>query len=109
MSALPPKADIETQSRDVRFVPEADITRCSRMVTYSIISSPRAIKECGTLRPSAFAVLSLMATSIFVSCWYARAGTCPPKSAIVRAYFFDATVQQIRMGPLLKGQPGAKL
>jgi hypothetical protein len=25
MSALPPKADIETQSRDVRFVPEADI------------------------------------------------------------------------------------
>jgi len=25
MSALPPKADIETQSRDVRFVPKADI------------------------------------------------------------------------------------
>src|SRR6516165_1722907 len=24
MSALPPKADIETQSRDVRFVPKAD-------------------------------------------------------------------------------------
>jgi len=24
MSALPPKADIETQSRDVRFVPQAD-------------------------------------------------------------------------------------
>ena len=29
MSALPPKADIETQSRDVRFVPKADILRCS--------------------------------------------------------------------------------
>jgi len=28
MSALPPKADIETRSRDVRFVPEADILRC---------------------------------------------------------------------------------
>jgi hypothetical protein len=25
MSALPPKANIETQSRDVRFVPKADI------------------------------------------------------------------------------------
>ena len=25
MSALPPKADIETQSRNVRFVPKADI------------------------------------------------------------------------------------
>ena len=25
MSALPPKADIETQSRDVCFVPKADI------------------------------------------------------------------------------------
>ena len=25
MSALPPKADIGTQPRDVRFVPEADI------------------------------------------------------------------------------------
>ena len=25
MSALPPKADIRTQTRDVRFVPEADI------------------------------------------------------------------------------------
>src|SRR6516165_2152990 len=27
MSALPPKADIGTQSRDVRFVPKADIRR----------------------------------------------------------------------------------
>ena len=27
MSALPPKADIETRSRDVRFVPKADIRR----------------------------------------------------------------------------------
>jgi hypothetical protein len=31
MSALPPKADIETQSRHVRFVPEADMPEdCSR-------------------------------------------------------------------------------
>jgi hypothetical protein len=27
MSALPPKADIKTPSRDVRFVPKADIRR----------------------------------------------------------------------------------
>jgi hypothetical protein len=33
MSALPPKADIETQSRDVRFVPEPD----SRTVAKSIV------------------------------------------------------------------------
>ena len=30
MSALPPKADIGTQPRDVRFVPKADISRCGR-------------------------------------------------------------------------------
>jgi hypothetical protein len=28
MSALPPKADMGTQPRDVRFVPKADILRC---------------------------------------------------------------------------------
>jgi hypothetical protein len=34
MSALPPKADIETQSRDVRFVPKADIA--SGLIDYFI-------------------------------------------------------------------------
>ena len=29
MSALPPKADIESQPWNVRFVPKADITQCS--------------------------------------------------------------------------------
>jgi hypothetical protein len=29
MSALPPKADIGTQSWNVRFVPKADIMQCS--------------------------------------------------------------------------------
>jgi hypothetical protein len=37
MSALPPKADIGTQSRNVRFVPKADILRCSKNV---VIRSP---------------------------------------------------------------------
>jgi hypothetical protein len=32
MSALPPKADIGTQSRNVRFVPKADILRCGKNV-----------------------------------------------------------------------------
>ena len=35
MSALPPKADIGTQSCDVRFVPKADILRCSKERRYS--------------------------------------------------------------------------
>jgi hypothetical protein len=29
MSALPPKADIAGRDKDVRFVPKADIMRCS--------------------------------------------------------------------------------
>ena len=49
MSALPPKADIGTQSRNVRFVPKADI------VAYSISSSARESTELGTVRPSALA------------------------------------------------------
>ena len=39
MSALPPKADIGTQSRDVRFVPKADILHCGKKHCYSITSS----------------------------------------------------------------------
>src|SRR5262249_54177916 len=39
MSALPPKADIGTQSRNVRFVPKADILQCGKERRYSISSS----------------------------------------------------------------------
>jgi hypothetical protein len=42
MSALPPKADIGTQSRNVRFVPKADILHCSKERRYSITFSARA-------------------------------------------------------------------
>jgi acyl-CoA hydrolase len=38
MSALPPKADVGTRPRHVRFVPQADITQCSKNV---VIRSPR--------------------------------------------------------------------
>jgi hypothetical protein len=34
MSALPPKADIETQSRDVRFVPFPDILRSNEKTLF---------------------------------------------------------------------------
>jgi len=36
MSALPPKADIGTQPRNVRYVPKADIVRCGEKRCYSI-------------------------------------------------------------------------
>jgi hypothetical protein len=39
MSALPPKADIGTQSRNVRFVPKADQVQCSEKECYSIAAS----------------------------------------------------------------------
>src|SRR6516165_8972835 len=39
MSALPPKADIGTHSWNVRFVPKADILRCSKERRYSITPS----------------------------------------------------------------------
>jgi hypothetical protein len=45
MSALPPKADIGTQPRDVRFVPKADILHCGKERRYSITSSPVASSE----------------------------------------------------------------
>ena len=43
MSALPPKADIETQPRNVRFVPGGDLSRCSNVrelrLLYHLIGS----------------------------------------------------------------------
>src|SRR5262249_34369286 len=58
MSALPPKADIGTQPRIFRFVPKADILHCGRDC-YSITSSARDSSDCGTERPSAFAVFEV--------------------------------------------------
>ena len=59
MSALPPKADIGTQSWNVRFVPKADILRCGKKRRYSITSSARATSIGGRARPIARAVLRL--------------------------------------------------
>src|SRR6516225_2332969 len=74
MSALPPKADMGTQPRNVCFVPKADKVHCSKIVRYSITSSARAISDCGTVSPSAFAVLRLIINSYFV-------GACTGRSA----------------------------
>jgi hypothetical protein len=45
MFALPPKADIAEHRRDVRFVPKADILRCSKERRYSI-TSPALSSRC---------------------------------------------------------------
>jgi hypothetical protein len=69
MSALPPKADICSALVDVCFGPEADI------VSYSITSLARARSEGGTVRPSAFAVFRLIASSyLFGACTGRSAG-----------------------------------
>jgi len=39
MSALPPKADIETQWRDVRFVPKADARSAAKLVLFDLVSA----------------------------------------------------------------------
>src|SRR5215469_12029178 len=78
MSALPPKADIGTEFRNVRFVPKADIVRCGKERGYSITSSAMAISVGGIWRPSAFAVLRLMISSNVVGCSIGRlAGLAP--------------------------------
>jgi hypothetical protein len=66
MSALPPKADIGTWSRNVCFVPKADIVRCGEVRRYSITSSARASRVDGMVNSSALAVVRLISSSNFV-------------------------------------------
>src|SRR6516164_5956646 len=68
MSALPPIADIGTQQRDVRFVPKADIPRCSEDRRYSITSSALVRNVSGTVRASDLAVLRLRTNRKSVGC-----------------------------------------
>src|SRR6516165_3075362 len=79
MSALPPKADIGTRSRDVRFVPKADILHCGKERRYSITSSAVASSDCGITRPSDFADLRLILSSYFVGCWNGRSAAFSPR------------------------------
>jgi hypothetical protein len=46
MSALPPRADIGTQPRDVCFVPEADVSKCSKNCSYSITHLDVTTPQC---------------------------------------------------------------
>ena len=60
------KADIGTQPRNVRFVPKADILRCSEERRYSITSSEIASTPDGAdgmVKASALAVLRLITSS----------------------------------------------
>ena len=78
MSALPPKADIGTQPRDVCFVPKADILRCGKERRYSITSSAMATRPGGKVRPSAFAVLRLITNSNLFGCTTGRSAGLAP-------------------------------
>ena len=72
MSALPPKADICSAAAYARFGPKADIA------SYSMISLARERSEGGTVRPSALAVLRLIAISNLVAlCTGRSAGLSP--------------------------------
>src|SRR6516165_5747866 len=77
MSALPPKADIGTQPRNVRFVPKADICAAANS-RYSITLSARERSEGGTVRPSALAVFILIVSSNLVdACTGSSVGLVP--------------------------------
>jgi hypothetical protein len=71
MSALPPKADMCGALAHVRFGPKADMT--------PLIRSPRqrGLAAGGTARPSALAVLRLIASSYLV-------GVCTGRSEVFR-------------------------
>jgi hypothetical protein len=46
MSALPPKADIGTQSWNVRFVPKADIAEQTQSLTLPLSPEPTVMGQC---------------------------------------------------------------
>ena len=73
LAAIPPKADIRIDHQDVRFVPKADILRCSKERRYSITSSARA-SSCGsnsfeTGRKRRWAMVTMLGSAV----------TCPGK------------------------------
>lgn len=65
MSALPPKADIDHDGGNVRFVPKADVSNRSKKCLYSITSSARANTLGGTSKASALEVLMLSTGFVF--------------------------------------------
>jgi hypothetical protein len=51
-SELPSTTDIERASWNVRVVPKAVVSRCSKIPAYSITSSAQASSESGNVMPS---------------------------------------------------------
>ena len=81
MSALPPKADMCSATRDVRLVPKADMTAMKNArpsSSHSMTSSTMDITPAGIVSSSAFAALRLSTNSNFVGCSTGRlAGFSP--------------------------------
>jgi hypothetical protein len=50
----------------------------SLQIAYSMISSARCSSDCGTVRPSALAVLRLITSSNLVGCWTGRSAGFAP-------------------------------
>jgi hypothetical protein len=59
MSVLPPKADIDHDGGNVRFVPRADVSNRSKKCLYSITSSARANTLGGTSKAECFGSLDV--------------------------------------------------
>jgi len=51
----------------------------SKQDNHSITSSARPSRVIGTVRPSDFAVLRLITTSVFVDCWTGRSAGLSPR------------------------------
>src|SRR5215467_2922934 len=90
MSALPPKADIETQSRDVRFVPKADITNSISSCALSPASSPSVDKAAVRDRRKLFVVAPAAAPAAGAAVAAVVAGAAAPAA--------DAAVAAVAAG-----------
>src|SRR6516162_7952449 len=66
MSALPPKADIALHCSECPLCAKSGREQPQQNPAYSITSSAPASSDCGTVSPSAFAVLRLMTSSYLV-------------------------------------------
>ena len=71
-----PVRELRTGSRRLRARPARTAARA--VVNHSITSSARTISDCGSVSPSAFAVLTLMISSNFVGCSTGRSAGLAP-------------------------------
>ena len=77
-SALPPNSDIARWQLAFRIRANRRLMHRSKQALYSTTSSTRASSAGGTARPSALAVLRLIARSNFVGCWTGRSAGFSP-------------------------------